>query len=101
MPALKKIWQDQLDLVDGHLQLSTLLRSGNIVPKDIGFYYIEPGVEQTISYLTLIREPNEFLKVNGKFSFEEERIFPTKVVGSKNLIAHSAESVIELNSNRE
>ena len=65
---------------DGHLRLITIFNSGNIVPEDIKFYYIEPQVEQVITFLTLITEPRELLRVNGKFSLEQDRIFPKKEV---------------------
>jgi uncharacterized protein YxeA len=64
----------------GYLSLRTIFNSGNIVPKGTGFYYIEPQVEQVITFLTLITEPRELLRVNGKFSLEQDRIFPKKEV---------------------
>ena len=64
----------------GYLSLRTIFNSGNIVPKGTGFYYIEPQVEQVITFLTLITQPRELLRVNGKFSLAQKRIFPEKDV---------------------
>jgi len=71
---------------DGHLSLSKrLFTSGNIVPvfkvdnkpeEKTSFYYIEPGVEQTIHYLALITEPRQLLQVVAKFNLVQERTFP-------------------------
>jgi hypothetical protein len=77
--------QTQFDEEDGHLHLTRLVTSGNIVPlfpvageprEESSFYYIEPGIEQTITYLTLIPEPRELLQVVAEFSFAQRRIFP-------------------------
>jgi hypothetical protein len=46
----------KVDEEEGHLKLFTIFKSGNIVRKDIGYWYIEPHIEQTISYLALIVE---------------------------------------------
>ena len=89
----------QFDQDDGHLHLTRIMTSGNIVPifqvKDkpietTSFYFIEPGIEQTISYLTLVTEPREIIQIYGKFSLEQKRIFPTKDVGEKGLYPHTA-----------
>jgi hypothetical protein len=72
----------QFDQDDGHLHLTRILTSGNIVPifrvkgkpiEETSFYYIEPGIEQTISYLTLITEPREVVQIYAKFSLEQKR----------------------------
>ena len=55
---------------EGHLSLHTIFNSGNIVTKKIKFYYIEPQVEQVITFLALITEPRELIRVAGKFSLE-------------------------------
>ena len=68
---------------DGHLSLCTIFNSGNIVSETIKFYYIEPQVEQVITFLALITEPQELIRVAGKFSLEQERIFPDKDVSPK------------------
>ena len=68
---------------EGHLSLHTIFNSGNIVTKKIKFYYIEPQVEQVITFLALITEPQELIRVAGKFSLEQERIFPDKDVSPK------------------
>jgi hypothetical protein len=67
-----------LDPEEGHLHLLTILRTGNIVPKKIKFYYIEPQVEQTITYLTLIKSPRNIIRIKGKFCQDQERIYPYK-----------------------
>jgi hypothetical protein len=77
--------ETQFDDEDGHLHLTRLVTSGNIVPlfpvrdkpvEETSFYYMEPGVEQTITYLTLIPKPVELLQVVAEFSFAQRRIFP-------------------------
>lgn len=68
---------------NGHLRLRTIFNSGNIVSETIKFYYIEPQVEQVITFLALITEPRELIRVAGKFSLEQERIFPEKEVSHK------------------
>jgi hypothetical protein len=97
----------QFDQDDGHLHLTRVFTSGNIVPlfevkdksiEETSFYYIEPGVEQTISYLTLITEPRELVQVHAKFSLEQKRIFPTKDVGEKGVYPHTAARTYKLNS---
>ena len=97
----------QFDQDDGHLHLSRLFTSGNLVPvfrvkdrtvEETSFYYIEPGVEQTISYLTLISEPRQLVQIYAKFSLEQKRIFPTKDVGEKGVYPHTAARTYKLNS---
>lgn len=89
----------QFDKDDGHLHLTRILTSGNIVPlfrvegmpvEKTSFYYVEPGVEQTITYLALIPEPRELIQVYARFSLEQERIFPQREVGAKRLFPHTA-----------
>lgn len=89
----------QFDEDDGHLHLTRILTSGNIVPlfrvedmpvEKTSFYYIEPGVEQTITYLALIPEPRELLQIYAKFSLEQERIFPEREVAAKRMFPHTA-----------
>jgi len=89
----------QFDEGDGHLHLTRILTSGNIVPlfrvegmpvEKTSFYYVEPGVEQTITYLALIPEPRELIQVYAKFSLEQERIFPEREVGAKRMFPHTA-----------
>jgi len=91
--------QAQFDEEDGHLHLTRIHTSGNIVPlfrvKDLpvektSFYYIEPGIEQTITYLALITEPRELVQIYAKFSLEQERIFPKKDVGPTGMYPHTA-----------
>jgi hypothetical protein len=97
----------QFDPEDGHLHLSRTFTSGNLVPlfrvsgrpiEETSFYYVEPGVEQTISYLTLVAEPRELLQVHARFSLEQERLFPTKALGDKGIYPHSAARTYKLKS---
>jgi hypothetical protein len=99
--------QAQFDPDDGHLKLTRVFTSGNIVPlfrvKDkavekSSFYYIEPGVEQTISYLTLVTEPRELVQIYARFSLEQKRIFPQKAVGQKRIYPATAARTYKLNS---
>lgn len=76
----------ELDAEEGHLCLKDPISTGNIVGKNIKFYYIEPQVEQTISYLTLIEKPNDIIKIKGKFCLDEKRIYPKKEKGIKYFI---------------
>ena len=102
---------------DCGLGLERLLTSGNIVPekltperlhikerltnfllrkKPAGFYYIEPGIEQIISYLCIIKKPKEILQVRGSFSLEQQRLFPKNFVGPMGLYPHTAERTYQL-----
>jgi hypothetical protein len=83
---------------DGRLKTDRLFTSGNIVPKSIGHYYIEPNVDQTITYLALINEPKDLLQVKGEFSLEQERIFPNKKKGQKGLDPHLAMRTFQIDS---
>jgi hypothetical protein len=87
------------DEVDGHLHLTRIFTSGNIVPElpvpgkpleETSFYYIEPSVQQTIAYLAMIPEPRELLQVFAMFSLEQERLFPERVIGKSGLYPHTA-----------
>jgi hypothetical protein len=80
----------------GHLRLKRIFTSGNLVEPPTRkpvldavrtpFYYnVEPAVTQIVRYLALITEPKELLQIIGKFSLEQERIFPLKEVGRKRL----------------
>lgn len=112
MPDKIKIRDD-----DCGLSLKRMHTSGNIVPKSLaperiplvakiknlilkkqasGFYYIEPGVEQTINYLCIIPKPEYFLQVRGVFSLEQERLFPEHKIGSMKLYPHTAEKTFKL-----
>lgn len=97
----------QFDQDDGHLHLTRIFTSGNIVPifhvkdkpiEETSFYYIEPGIEQTISYLTLVTEPREVVQIYAKFSLEQKRIFPTTDVGEKGVYPHTAARTYKVNS---
>ena len=77
--------QAEFDKEDGHLHLTRMHTSGNLVPEfvvegrkveDTSFYDIEPGVEQTISYLCLISKPRELVQAFAMFSLEQRRLFP-------------------------
>jgi hypothetical protein len=89
----------EFDEGDGHLRLTRIHTSGNLVPEVVvkghpvsktSFYYIEPGVEQTISHLCLIPEPRELVLVVAEFTLDQERLFPRDVEGSKGLKPHTA-----------
>jgi hypothetical protein len=95
----------RFDAGDGHLELSRLHTSGNLVPpmkvkkKDVkttSFYYIEPGVEQTITYFCLLSEPREFVQAWAKFSLEQERLFPENLRGPKGLYPHTAARIFRV-----
>ena len=97
----------QFDQEDGHLHLTRIFTSGNIVPifqvkdnpiEETSFYYIEPGIEQTISYLTLIAEPREVVQIYAKFSLEQKRIFPKSDVGAKGVYPHTAARTYKVDS---
>jgi hypothetical protein len=97
----------QFDQGDGHLRLTRIFSSGNLVPvfevegknvEDTSFYYIEPGVEQTISYLTLITEPRELVQIYAKFSLEQKRLFPKREIGEKGVYPHTAARTFKVNS---
>ena len=88
---------------DGHLSLKNIFCSGNIVPKkkvkDKDFhYYIMPNVDQTITYLALIKEPKDFLQVKGEFSLEQERIFPETKIGKMKLMPHTAMRTFQIDN---
>lgn len=97
----------QFDPEDGHLHLTRIFTSGNLVPvfhvkdkpvEDTSFYYIEPGVEQTVSYLTLITEPRDLVQIYAKFSLEQKRLFPKKDVGEKGVYPHTSARTFKVNS---
>lgn len=71
-----------LDKEDGHLSLYKQ-RTGNIVPKEKRFYYIEPQVEQTITYLTLIKKPKDIIRIKGNFCQDDVRIYPSQETSQK------------------
>jgi hypothetical protein len=69
---------------EGHLRFNRPpIVTGNIVPKNVGFYYIEPQVEQTITYLTLIKIPGDIISILGRFCQDNVRIYPEKESGRK------------------
>jgi hypothetical protein len=97
--------QTKFDKDDGHLHLTRIHTSGNIVPifhvdgrppEETSFYYIEPGVEQTVTYLCLIPEPRELLQVFAMFSLEQVRLFPDTMLGPKGLYPHTAARTFQL-----
>jgi hypothetical protein len=61
---------------DGHLGLCRIFTSGNIVPIKTKYYYIEPHVEQTITFLSVIPKPRELIRVTGEFTLANKRHFP-------------------------
>ncbi len=52
------------------------------------FFYIEPGVRQVISYVVLLPEVSELIRVQGLFSLSKERIFPARHVDDRGLLPH-------------
>src|SRR5207249_3206997 len=97
--------QAQFDGHDGHLHLTRIHTSGNIVPvfeiegkpvEQTSFYYIEPSVGQTISYLCLISEPRDLLQVFAMFNLEQSRLFPAIKFGPKRLYPHTAAKTFQL-----
>lgn len=98
----------KFDKNDGHLHLTRVVTSGNIVPpfsvpgkplEETAFYYIEPGIEQTISYLTLVPEPRELLQIVAEFSLAQRRIFPKDL--PEGLYPHTAARTYRINSDGE
>lgn len=96
------------DEEDGHLHLTRVFTSGNIVPQfpvdgkpieKTSFYYIEPGVQQTIMYLTLIPAPRDLVQIFAQFSMEQKRIFPQRSDEKKGLYPHTAARTFKLDSN--
>jgi len=93
---------------DGRLDLSKrLFTSGNIVPvfkvdkkpeEKTSFYYIEPGVEQTIHYLALITEPRQLLQIVAKFNLEQERTFPAKREKPGGLYPHTVARTYQIDA---
>lgn len=75
---------------DEHLKLESIHNGNNIVPikkvpkkwnrnkfrptNKTSFYFIEPGVEQCIRHVTMIKKPLKIIQVEGKFNFEQERM---------------------------
>lgn len=91
--------QAQFDSGDGHLHLTRILTSGNLIPEfrvegeaveEASFYYIEPEVEQTITHLCLISHPRELIQVFAMFNFEKRRLFPERVRGANGMFPHTA-----------
>jgi hypothetical protein len=110
MPDVIRIRDD-----DCGLALTRMLSSGNIVPNgpmqeefDIkerltnfllkkrpdAFYYIEPDMEQIITYLCVIPKPKEILQVRGIFSLDQHRSY----VGSKRLFPRTSARTYKLDS---
>jgi hypothetical protein len=79
LPPLDNIY---LSKEDNHLRFFSTW-TGNIVPKSKKFYYIEPQVEQTITYLTLIAKPRDLIRIHGEFCQDHNRIYPNKENNNK------------------
>ena len=99
--------QTQFDAGDGHLHLTRIVTSGNLVPEmpvegkpieKTSFYYIEPTVTQTIEHCTLIPQPRELLQVYVEFSLTQTRIFPQKRRLPGGLYPHSAARTYKIDS---
>lgn len=89
----------KFDEGDGHLHLTRIFTSGNLVPEMsvegkpvelTSFYYIEPNVSQTVGFSTLIPQPRELLQVFVKFSLTQRRIFPEHERVPGGLYPHTA-----------
>jgi hypothetical protein len=72
---------------DGHFHFNRVVTSGNIVTEfrvknrpleETSRFYIEPGVDQLITYVTLLPDVGELIQIEGKFSLAQTRIFPAK-----------------------
>ncbi len=92
----------------GRLRLSRIFTSGNLLDSNIidnsqknsdNYYYIGPQIEQNISFLTLIPEPKEVIQVNGRFSLEQKRIFPSEDIGELNVNPHTASTTYKIGKN--
>jgi len=97
----------KFDKDTGHLRLKRFFTSGNIVPEmrvedkpieKTSFYYVEPGVTQTITYLTLITQPNELLQIVGKFSLVQKRIFPKRTRMLRGLYPHTVSKTYQIDT---
>jgi hypothetical protein len=99
--------QTVFDEGDGHLHMTRIFTSGNLVPEMpvkgkpvelTSFYYIEPHVSQTISFCTLIPQPRELLQVFIQFSLAQQRIFPKATRFPTGLYPHTAAKTYKLNA---
>lgn len=100
--------ETKFDKDTGHLSLRRLTTSGNVVPpmpvaheplEKSSYYYVEPGVTQTVSFLTLIAQPNEILQVVGYFGLEQSRLFPRRLRTEAGLYPHSSARTYKIDSN--
>lgn len=98
----------QFDKGDGHLHLTRIFTSGNLVPEmpvkgkpiDLSsFYYIEPTVSQTIEFCTVIPQPRELLQVYVEFSLTQKRIFPKSRRLPGGLYPHTAARTYKVDAN--
>jgi len=83
----------------GHLRLTRIFTSGHVVPvfrvkkkpiEKTSFYYIEPGVVQTIHFLALITEPRDLLQIIALFNIRQRRFSLEDMKTEKGLYPHGA-----------
>jgi hypothetical protein len=83
-----KVLEKLQKIQDSHPDVTTLQKKLAYLQKrakdskpieETSFYYIEPGVEQEITYLALIPQPSELLQVVAQFSLIQKRIFPKEI----------------------
>jgi hypothetical protein len=83
---------------NGHVHLTRIFTSGNLVPKMpvrdrpinlTSFFYVEPGIEQVITYVAAITSPREVLQLYAEFSLAQERLFPGATRSSGGLYPHN------------
>ena len=98
----------KFDKNDGHLHLTRVVTSGNIVPpfwvpgkplEETAFYYIEPGDRADDQLPPLVPEPRELLQIVAEFSLAQRRIFPKDL--PEGLYPHTAARTYRINSDGE
>ncbi len=89
----------EFDAERGHLHLTRIFTSGHVVPvhqvekkpvAETSFYYIEPGVVQTIHFLALITEPRDLIQIDASFSMRNRRFSLEDMRTEKGLYPHGA-----------
>jgi hypothetical protein len=95
----------QFDEGDGHVHLTRMFTSGNLVPEmpvkglpveKTSYYYIEPSVTQAITFFTLIPAPREFIQVYAEFNMAQKRLFPKSRRLDAGLYPHSVGRVFKV-----
>jgi hypothetical protein len=97
--------QVKLDAERGHLHLKRIFSSGNVVQifevegkpeEETSFYYIEPGIVQTIHYLALIAQPRDLLQIVAGFSMEQRRFSLKDMRSRSGLYPHGAARTFQI-----